>query len=811
MEMKHIDMINRNGLEIENYYKMQPYNFIDNKSFSIFFDEKDFFKYFYVCSCKTFERLSSIASLIESSQSNAMIITGYRGCGKTNFLNFCRCIMEGKVDVPNFNDVFQFEIDNIELFKSQTTKRKAEKKLIENYNDSIEKIKITLFSEFYTASNDYLKANISNVLNDKLKAKCIYINFDADKVEREQPLQLKLSRILEEHIEYIINNQLQYVKTNVISFEFDNRKLITDAFENREPLKLKSIFKYLEKIKNIENYSQIEDELHMKLSDLDSDHLLLIISLIQYSLAIHENTNDRYVYLFDNIDFISDLQNNIFYSTIEAFWSFLREIGSLMDALRKDEEKSDRFKEWLNIYDRTNYLFAMRETTAMHICDHLRDVVRSMSKHMDISADVNKSYVFRKKTNYLNNHKKGIINNSFLEVSNAIDLITADVHFANNLMPLFNNDYRTTVLCICKVCTKNNNIIKKAFALLEREEKYCRFGARGLIYRLFFEQFLICDYLKDIGVNLRIEEKVSENICDLTNTYSYSRLILTVLHNKQKLNSDGFFVNLEESVSINALYEALGFMDADSFVDSLDGMFSIRNKTFWNHLITFDNLFSYSNNNLKIKLNENKTNTDLTKLVLLRTTCAGNTYLDFVCTHFEFFATRFSKNNIPLFDDRSLIRDSKGEYKFEKIIKSVFKSVCVCAKNLKNLNKIILEMIGYDKDDTELLDTPYFYSQMYHEERIIHQHISYIDAFRLYLLNFKLVDDSERVNKILIEFIKSYLKLLKELSEEYYLQNSLKLHDELLACVGLIIEKDYKDYTIRVDRDYYREVIENGK
>lgn len=367
-----------NEINIDDFYKMQPNSSVDNRIFSTIFREEDFYEHFYVCSNKTFERLSSIIKLLESPRLNTMIITGYRGCGKTNFLNFCKSIMENKIKTPQFNNVLSFEIDNIDILMSEKTNKKVLKKIERDYNDSLDKMRSILYDDFFGKDIQYISNNISNIIDNKLKAKCVYINFDAGKFEKKEPLQLKLTRILEELIEHLVEKKLQRIKNEIISFQENNKKLLDDAFENREPLKLKKFFEFLKKNKNIEKYSMIEDELHEELSKLDSDHLLLIINLIQYAIEIDDCANQKYVYFFDNVDFISDLQNNIFYNTIEAFWAFLREMGSLMDSLRIHDEKSIKFKKWLEVYDRTNYIFAMRETTAMHICDHLRDIVKSM-------------------------------------------------------------------------------------------------------------------------------------------------------------------------------------------------------------------------------------------------------------------------------------------------------------------------------------------------------------------------------------------------------------------------------------------------
>lgn len=64
-------------------------------------------------------------------------------------------------------------------------------------------------------------------------------------------------------------------------------------------------------------------------------------------------------------------------------------------------EKGDvKDQAFIELYDKTNIVVAMRETTAMHISGHLRDRMREIMDHFDMSEDVDKTVVMQKKLDF---------------------------------------------------------------------------------------------------------------------------------------------------------------------------------------------------------------------------------------------------------------------------------------------------------------------------------------------------------------------------------------------------------------------------
>ena len=159
---------------------------------------------------------------------------------------------------------------------------------------------------------------------------------------------------------------------------------------------------------------------------------------------------------------------------------------------------------------------------------------------------------------------------------------------------LFNNDYRTAVMCITTICIEHMEEVKKAISLINSDNASLVFGGRGTIYRLILDGFFEWNYFDAIGIS-SVNSKSSIGRIQQKHGYSCARIILTILCNKQAKNTERFFVNPEESVRLAALYLMVDkLMELDEFVTVIDGLYSLRNKRFWNHLVTFDNILTYS-------------------------------------------------------------------------------------------------------------------------------------------------------------------------------------------------------------------------
>ena len=794
-----IDMINTTQINAEKFYLMHPFSASSNITYSKALTNIDFFSEFYVLSNKTYERLSEIATLSNDRTKNTLIITGYRGCGKTNFLKFCQAIIEGKFHLQNYVVAKEYAkkfYQNCGI----TFGERFEKE----YRDSVKEIK-NKYLNGSIANNELgdIESKIAGCINEQLKGNCEYINFGEDKSEKDKPLQIKLMRCIEEYIEDNITDGLLIKLYNIFK---ETERDIKNAFENASGVLLtKKFFSFLaleldtnKSVYMCTDYQMIEDKLDEILAKLDIDQLLFIVVLIR--MIIQNNVENKLFFLFDNIDIISSGENLLFYNTIMKFWDFLREMRSYIDRLRRKRKCLDL----IEMYDKCNFIFAMRETTAMHICDDLRERVKGFTNHFDISADIDVSMIIDKKSNYLRRmiDNNQIHNDDFIKAIQSMQKLSRDAFFLKNLYPLFNNDYRTAIRCLLTICVENKNEIIEAIDLIDSQNDYMKYGGRGIIYRLIFKKFEKGGYLENLGIYVKAGSHVYRE-----SDISYVRLCLTVLNYLQKNYTDRFFVNQEESVSLFTLYKFYcaiaekSTQQEEDFIGIVNAMFSLRNKSYWNHLLTFDNILTFDEEEL-ISFMKNKKGRGTP--ILVRATIAGEKYLQTVCVHFEFFACRFSCTKEALFSKKSLdYLHKKYKYRFEVIINEVYDAVKECCINLENYNKRVLNFYNV-KSYIEILDKPFLYDGMFHEERIIHNHISYIESFRWYLINNVFTDKVNVINEKLIFWIEQYLNLLIYRRDEknekvfFYSEISEDLFNKLSKKIMEIKKKDYNDNTIKI-------------
>jgi len=812
-----ISMINEGRISVEDFYVMHPFSATQNVVFSNALNGMDYLDNLYVISHKTFERLAILAKVSNSVSMNTIIVTGYRGCGKTNFLRFYESILKGEFIIENYSKIIKNYFSNADI--NHPSQENIKNDIMKTTNN----IMNDLNNEFYGKDADYVINEISNYLNRTLIGDCEYINFDAGKAEKENLLKLKFVRHIEENFKKLISNKQSNILKVLFNSYCDLKDEIKNSFEGLGYLKLKEFFENTIKLINTYdyNYDDIEQNLAIELNKLEVDQLFLIIMLIKIFSKIEvDKIEKKCFYLFDNIDVISDSSNSIFFNAITQAWEFLRQMRSFIDELRNREHKNELIDSIIKSYDNINFVFAMRETTAMHINDHLRDRVREFSTQFDISLDIdlNKIAVRRKSIFEKLKESNEIKNQAFLDGIEIVDKIANDDYFSENLFPLFNNDYRTAIKCIAKIVSNNFQEVKKMLELSRKYEHYNKHGGRGSIFRILFNTFRDLDYFAAIDV---FTKNASGKSIFNEKRFTIGRIILTILHNLNDKNIDKFFFEKEESTSISKLYNYSNLFIQNgnnaekekNYISLLTSMFSLRNSKFWSHLITFDNIFRFTPKEMLKVLNKEIQEEDLNKSdidIMLRPTLAGITYLKTVCVHFEFFLCRFHDDDYPLFSNeyakiKSLKTNSEGEnqyeYCFENPIYTVFDQVRRCCNDLKENNKIA-KIVFNSPNTPKLYSTKYVFDKTLHEERIIHHHISYIDAYRMYLINGKFYNDdhTKAINKKLIKFIEDYLGLLKFSNNIFYSPNSEHLDKDLRDCIEIIRNKDYLDRDTVIQR-----------
>ncbi len=807
---KLVEMINSNQIELQQFFTMHPFSSSEKKIYDSALNGIDFFKELYVKNNKTYERLATICNVINNAKKNLVVVTGYRGCGKTNFLRLIKYIADGGADIETLEELEQIDLryaNDIEDLR---------KLILNGYEESIIKIRNTLFGAMYGREEDIKGKEFVNYLKQQLAGKCKYINFDEGGMGREKPFSTKLFYTIRASVDYHKREgRLTEMVKLVDDFATRNQWTIEENFEEIDFRTLKKFWKAVKNKLYSFNDDDFYDDFLDELKKLSLEQLLFVYTLWEYAEIITSGLsaeNRKLIYLLDNIDIISDGTTDIFKNTMMGVWKFMWDTGNVFNKIR--EKNIEKDKDFISLYDKTNFVVAMRETTAMHISGHLRDKMRAIMDHFDMSSDTDKAEILQRKLelglSMINT--KEIISEGFKEGIHCLNQLNSDRLFMRSLFQLFNNDYRTAAPCITTICNEHIEEVKKAILLLASDNANLVFGGRGIIYRLILDSFFNWNYFDAIGIP-SINSKNSTDRIQQKHGYSCARVILTILCNKQAKNTERFFVNPEESVRLADLYGLVDkLMGLDEFVTIIDGMYSLRNKRFWNHLVTFDNILVYSPDVIKAYISKENVQTEK-KDIYIRATSAGQMFASTISVHFEYFASRYASTcrNVPLFLLDKL-DDRKQWASLKNIISDVYEAVEKCTTTLEQYNLNVIEKKEVERYE-DVLDSPYYYEQQFHEERIIHSHISYLESYREWLFYLDITDERlTEANSFLLNMIKKYLDLLKydinngykTYRELFFTSNSKKLYNELNVCIEEIEKCTVLRNNIAVTRDYYR-------
>ena len=151
-----------------------------------------------------------------------------------------------------------------------------------------------------------------------------------------------------------------------------------------------------------------------------------------------------------------------------------------------------------------------------------------------------------------------------------------------------------------------------------------------------------------------------------------------------------------------------------------------------------------------------------------------------------------------------------NKYKFEILMEEVFSASKTCCENLESIiEEVFINKLGYTKN--ALINSAYVYFDeqrdfsLFHFERIIHQHISYIDSYRRYLINKSDIRSLAKINEIIINIIVKYINLLS--SMKYKTQISIDLIEKLNVCVEYIkIDTNYNNKNIPISIYGYNKI-----
>lgn len=548
--------------------------------------------------------------------------------------------------------------------------------------------------------------------------------------------------------------------------------------------KVQELFDFLIQYKDIDynKQSEVKKSLNKHLKKLK---VIQILTIWSYFVICREFCNENEdlveILLLDNID---DIYNNEYTEKFIRGLKKYHELGSLFISQLKIEDKTINY----NLYTNFNFIFCLRDTSAAKFSYHF--TTRAVEFfHRDISEKVDKKEAINKKIKFLEKIPNASLKNS----ADIIRHICNDQYTIKRIFPLYNNDYRTAVKSLCHVLLDNESYTKEYCVMTETENSAAHFGAHGIILRLILNSFEKQDYFKAIGgytVNSgESEEKiyVKHDLVD----YSIPRIILTYLYNYQEKHKDDFLNNLPHTtINLKKMYDSFyKIISPSNIADKLDAMYALHLKQDWNHLININATYDINSSNIN-SIFDGYAQGELFKeedgSVII--TCAGRVFVQRITTHYEYFACRYFEDSIPLFLDNSL-KMVDGTYVFDRNIKDVYGKVKNCVRRAYEFDlKIIKEY--YNNNLNEFKRSPYLFNKVQtHAERIINHNISYIDAYRHYIIRRaksierkedlseieKIINENkEKICEIIIGHIKNYVNLMEQYIAKQYFSDSAK-------------------------------------
>jgi energy-coupling factor transporter ATP-binding protein EcfA2 len=833
----------------KDYLIANSFSLLGNEDMNGVITDSIFFESFHTISCKTIKRLASIIALDKDRKKNTVFISGYRGSGKTTFANFLKNIIEGKISLPSMDDIYNQSISGIE----DDIEKKELKK---GHDNTLNDILIMLNKELNPGQSDLItkgliskglitKEMIPSIITENLKGDVVYINFDLKEGDYANIIKETVISAIKKEVKNIFSNNHYNMIFSELKNIFEKSNTISEMMD-KGGLHFRDFNFYIcgDAFQKADKWEVIVSEFDKLIILLDVKELLCVLVLLNVLYTVKVSKARHLYYIFDNLDII---QANYPLIAFDIMYSYRNFMINIIKITREIKELGINY----NIYTDITFSFVMRETTFAHIMyidskylsNHFQDRIKDISEPLDISADINKEIVIEKKKSFLEGNKEKITNVSLIsnidKFNNVIrntsihNKVTGDAFISGSIYPLFNYDYKRTINCFSDIC-EDDKYIK---IIIEHDEMLSKFasskildnvkhGARSMLLRLVLDHFRKNNYFTIVGGNPKVFEKYH---------FTLSRVILTFLYAFQQNHKDNVLVRDANHIRLSDMFKYFQsyFFDniknsKELFGDAIWEMFVHKNSHSWNQLITFDSIAATTYDAVMQAIDEDNEDKK-EKEAYIRITSAGRRYLCFISVHFEYFACRYVKWSLPLFANENIGYNKKNDkYKFERIIEEVFEHVKQCCWHLHISEEKILAKSECLVRQDMLNEKRFFVNGATHGERIIHQHIEYLEAYRIYLINGPFKDNIARINERMLNMICKYLELMKPCKENclkvkcfddcacsaraekkdgsisgHFSRNSVKLYDELMACVQLIENKNYDDNTTEITRSYY--------
>ncbi len=577
-------------------------------------------------------------------------------------------------------------------------------------------------------------------------------------------------------------------------------------------------FTKLDSIRNCLNkeLDVLRDAVRIELKNFDIPILFAIDCLWRITIHAYEMEtgikvfkNSVFFICFDNLDAIDD-------------------IDACRDFLKKMCEFKINLDECLYILNKNHKEYDIKTFTFFITCRnvtwgrlHLSEYVEDddggdISTHLcdyDISAFYEYVDIVKSRIDYYS--KKANNNPQAIQILNDMSLIeelNQMLFVKERFKPLFNYNYRKCIDVICEILPLYRRYLKETVLLVENaldsSSDGVYSGSSSVFFRMVFEYFKKHNLFETTKMDLvdlsAPHYEKTENKKLLT---SQARIILMYLYNQSKRPNGG-------ATRLNQIFDYFApIYPLNDVCETIYNLF-MRNSA-WRRPINFSSRplkDHHEREDIDEQLNSyltNKSNGSIDNFTKFEICKAGKEYIEFIITHFEFYACRCSDEDLflpPLFSTDSLhfIEESK-KYQFELTCEIVLKAVENCCEKLRVFNESVmnaknLTLEKYLPEPINVRTTRSKKPQL-HEERVIFCHIYHLEAYRYYLINTIFKNENlemrSEINKRMTDIIKQYLELHKKYIKSKEQNNIV----EILGMKIQIIENSkYLDFQTKISK-----------
>ncbi len=560
---------------------------------------------------------------------------------------------------------------------------------------------------------------------------------------------------------------------------------------NREEIKSK-IYKQQEMFSSYEKYCY---------------NLMLMGFLLQIYKYINEDYKKPIVIAFDNVDSISDLEEEK--TLVLALKEFINDCNFFF-GMNVENEKIYENQVLSDIIARTKFIFFL--TTRMitikrylELEPDLENVYGWVSLKMPEHYYNHRAIINKRATYYKNMEegKNGERIQALINIKNFANIVYRNYNFKR----LFNGNIRFCLETLCKInrTYSATSLIKESMQMYEMKSDCHEVldGASGIVLGMLF------NYFKDNGV---YSEKLHLSECRCDYRISLSRIILTVIREKGG------------SCSLLEIFKLLTpFFGAEDICNVVWDL-SEESRECWRRLITFNLLFPQNPKELQKQAKLFLVgNVDIEQYTELNLCIAGLAYMDCMVPHFEFMLSRHkytvdnvqNENYQPLFcrnsEDRIQSDDPGIRYRFERKIDWVYEAVADCCVNSTHFAKKVMDEFHLSRE--EFVNNTYFNyhatnrdgtagARRSYESRLIFSHIGYIERYRRYLLfknRSKLSPYLREINEKLVVRIKRYLDLYCDSERCFHTPEQDEATKELYDYINIISKTNYFDFSTKIE------------